>query len=151
MALKTLMLRRQIDLKKKALGEVNDKLAGFATREHELEQAIAEVENDEQRSAVEEMISAFETERSDTQTAADQLTEEIRNLESELESEEANQDTTAPEETGAPAAEPAAEEERGGITIMNRRISQFNQQERDAFLNNEQVRSFLGEVRAAIK
>ena len=152
MALKTLMLRRQIDLKKKALGEVNDKLAGFATREHELEQAIAEVENDEQRSAVEEMISAFETERSDTQTAADQLTEEIRNLESELEGEEAQQDTTAPEEAGEPEAapEPAAEN-RGGNVIMNTRISKFNQQEREAFLNNEQVRGFLGEVRAAMQ
>ncbi len=152
MALKTLMLRRQIDLKKKALGELNDKLAGFATREQELEQAIAEVETDEQRNAVEEEISAFETERSETQTAADQLTEEIRNLESELEGEEAQQDTTAPEESGAPAAaEPAAVENRGGNVIMNTRISKFNQQERDAFLNNESVRGFLCEVRAAIK
>ena len=78
MALKTLMLRRQIDLKKKALCELNDKLSGFASREAELEQAIAEVETDEQRTAVEEEITAFETERSDAQTAADQLTEEIR-------------------------------------------------------------------------
>ena len=61
MALKTLMLRRQIDLKKKSLGELNDKLAGYAERENELEQAIAEVETDEQRNAVEEEISAFET------------------------------------------------------------------------------------------
>lgn len=150
MALKTLMLRRQIDLKKKALGELNDKLAGFATRETELEQAIAEVETDEQRSAVEEMISAFETERSEAQTAADQLTEEIRNLESELEDEEAQQDTTAPEEEAPAAAPEAAAENRGGNTIMNRRISQFNQQERESFLNNEQVRGFLGEVRAAM-
>ena len=152
MALKTLMLRRQIDLKKKSLNELNDKLAGFATREQELEQAIAEVETDEQRNAVEDEISAFETERSETQNAADQLTEEIRNLESELENEEAQQDTTAPEETGAPAAaEPAAEENRGGNVIMKTRISKFNQQEREAFLNNEQVRGFLGEVRAAMK
>ena len=114
MALKTLLLRRQIDLKKKDLDKLNDKLSGFASRESELEQAIAEVETDEQRSAVEEMISTFETERSDAQTAADQLTEEIRNLESELEGEEAQQDTTAPEESETPAAEIPAEENRGG-------------------------------------
>ena len=150
MALKVLMLRRQIDLKKKSLGELNDKLAGFATREAELEQAISEVETDEQRSAVEEEITAFESERTETQTAADQLTEEISNLESELETEEAQQNTEPPAETGAPAADPAAEENRGGNTIMNRRISQFTQQERDAFLNNEQVRGFLSEVRAAM-
>jgi len=150
MALKTLMLKRQIDLKKKALGELNDKLAGFATREAELEQAISEVENDEQRNAVEESITAFETERSEAQTSADQLTEEIRNLESELESEEAQQNTE-PAAAGTPAAaEPAADENRGGYTIMNRRFRDFNLQERDAFLANEQVRSFLGEVRTAI-
>jgi HK97 family phage major capsid protein len=150
MALKVLLLRRQIDMKKKALGELNGKLAGFATREAELEQAISEVETDEQRSAVEEEITAFESERTETQTAADQLTEEISNLESELETEEAQQNTEHPAETGAPAADPAAEENRGGNTIMNRRISQFTQQERDAFLNNEQVRGFLSEVRAAM-
>ena len=151
MALKTMLLRRQIDLKKKDLDKLNDKLSGFASREAELEQAIAEVETDEQRSAVEEMISTFETERSDAQTAADQLTEEIRNLESELEGEEAQQDTTAPEESETPAAEIPAEENRGGYTAMNRRFRDFNQQERTAFLENEGVRSFLGEVRAAIK
>ena len=150
MALKTLMLKRQIDLKKKALGELNDKLAGFAKREAELEQAIAEVETDEQRTAVEEEITAFETERSETQTAADQLTEEIRNLESELEGEEAQQNTDAPGEGETPAA-PSAEENRGGYNVMNRRFRDFNQQERTAFVETESVRSFLGEVRAAIK
>ena len=150
MALKTLMLRRQIDLKNKALGELNDKLSGFASREAELEQAIAEVETDEQRTAVEEEITAFETERSETQAAADQLTEEIRNLESELEGEEAQQDTTAPDEGETPAA-PVAEENRGGFTTMNRRFRDFNQQERAAFLENQSVRDFLGEVRSAIK
>ena len=149
MALKTLMLRRQIDLKKKSLGELNEKLSGFATREAELEQAIGEVETEEQRTAVEEEITAFEAERSEAQSAADQLTEEIRNLESELEGEEAQQNTDP-----APAGDPAeihAEENRGGITVMNRRFRDFNLQEREAFLGNEQVRSFLGEVRAAIK
>ena len=151
MALRSLMLRRQIDLKKKALGELNEKLAGFATREAELEQAIGEVENDEQRAAVEEEISAFENERDEAQTAADQLTEEIRNLESELEGVEAQQDTTHPESTGAPAAAPeSAAENRGGITIMSRRFRDFNQQDREAFLSNDGVRSFLSEVRAAM-
>ena len=147
MALKTLMLRRQIDLKKKALGELNDKLAGFATREAELEQAISEVETDEQRNAVEEEIAAFETERSDTADAVVQLTDQIRNLEEQLDAEEAQQDTTPPEEV----PEPAPEENRGGNTIMNTRIAQFTQQEREAFLANEQVRGFLTEVRAAMK
>ena len=43
-----------------------------------------------------------------------------------------------------------ATENRGGNIPMIRRLKNFTQQEREAFLGNEQVRSFLGEVRTAI-
>jgi hypothetical protein len=44
MALKTLMLRRSIDLKKKELEELRKKDGDFQTREAELENAIAEAQ-----------------------------------------------------------------------------------------------------------
>ena len=69
--LKALMLRRRIDLKKKDLDALREKLNGFATRESKLSQAIEEVETEEQRTAVEEEITAFETERSEAQEGAD--------------------------------------------------------------------------------
>ena len=87
--LKALMLRKKIDSKKKEQAALVAKGEELKNREAELEKDIAEVETDEQRTAVEDEITAFETERSDAQKAADQLTEEIRNLESELEGEEA--------------------------------------------------------------
>ena len=155
--LKALMLRRRIDLKKKDLAALREKLEGFKTRETELATAIDEVETEEQRAAVEEEITAFENERDEAQTGADQLEQEISDLENELSQEEAAQDTTPPADTGATGGETAntgaenrTEENRGGVIPMIRRLKNFTQQEREAFLGNEQVRSFLGEVRTAI-
>ena len=155
--LKALMLRRRIDLKKKELATLREKLEGLKTRETELSQAIEEVETEEQRTAVEEEITAFENERSEAQTGADQLEQEISDLEEELRQEEEAQDTTPPADTGATGGETAntgagetATENRGGNIPMIRRLKNFTQQEREAFLGNEQVRSFLGEVRTAI-
>ena len=155
--LKALMLRRRIDLKKKDLAALREKLEGFKTRETELATAIDEVETEEQRTAVEEEITAFENERDEAQTGADQLEQEISDLENELSQEEAAQDTTPPADTGATGGETAntgaenrTEENRGGVIPMIRRLKNFTQQEREAFLGNEQVRSFLGEVRTAI-
>ena len=155
--LKALMLRRRIDLKKKDLAALREKLEGFKTRETELATAIDEVETEEQRTAVEEEITAFENERDEAQTGADQLEQEISELENELSQEEAAQDTTPPADTGATGGETAntgaenrTEENRGGVIPMIRRLKNFTQQEREAFLGNEQVRSFLGEVRTAI-
>jgi HK97 family phage major capsid protein len=155
--LKALMLRRRIDLKKKDLAALREKLEGFKTRETELATAIDEVETEEQRTAVEEEIAAFETERDEAQNSADQLEQEISDLENELSQEEAAQDTTPPADTGATGGDAAntgagetATENRGGDIPMIRRLKNFTQQEREAFLGNEQVRSFLGEVRTAI-
>ena len=156
--LKALMLRKRIDLKKKDLATLREKLEGFKTRESELTQAIDEVETEEQRTAVEEEITAFEQERDQAQESADSLEQEISDLENELQQEEEAQDTTPPAETGADGGEAAentgagetATENRGGDIPMIRRLKNFTQQEREAFLGNEQVRSFLGEVRTAI-
>ena len=155
--LKALMLRRRIDLKKKELATLREKLDGFKTRESELSQAIEEVETEEQRTAVEEEIAAFEQERTEAQEGADQLEQEISELETELEGVEAAQDTTPPAgatggEGGEAARNTGAEgtENRGGVIPMIKRLKNFTHQEREAFLANEQVRSFLTEVRAAI-
>ena len=156
--LKALMLRKRIDLKKKELAALREKLEGFSTREAELEACINEVETEEQRTAVEEEIAAFETERNDAQTGADQLEQEISELENELQQEEEAQNTNPPAgaaEGGENAATntgtgESAAENRGGHIPMIRRLKNFTQQEREAFLGNEQVRSFLQEVRTAI-
>ena len=52
MALKTIMLRRSIDLKKAQLEELREKDADFLTREAELEAAIAEAGTEDEQAAV---------------------------------------------------------------------------------------------------
>ena len=156
--LKALMLRKRIDMKKAELAALREKLKGFETRESELAKAVDEVETEEQRTELDEMINQFETERNEAQNSADSLEQEISELETELQGEEAAQDTTPPAEGGnagetgennGGAAETSIEN-RGGQIPMKKRIRNFTQQEREAFLANEQVRTFLGEVRAAI-
>lgn len=162
--LKALMLRRRIDLKKKELATLREKLEGFKTREAELTQAIEEVETEEQRTAVEEEIATFEQERTEAQNSADQLEQEISELETELEGVEAAQDTNPPADVGTNAgggestaannngSDDNGTENRGGNNRMIRRtFARMAQQVRDAFFAREDVKNYLGEVRTAIK
>lgn len=163
MALKALMLRRRIDLKKKELEELRTKLAGFAARETELETAIGEVETEEQRTAVEEEITAFEQERDAAQQSADQLESEIAQLESELQETERQQETEpagAGNEGGADGAEgAAAAEETGAETAagtserkvrskMRKVMRMFGTtQQRDAIFARQDVQEFASRAR----
>ena len=165
MALKALMLRRRIDLKKKELEELRTKLAGFATRETELETAIGEVETEEQRTAVEEEITAFEQERDEAQQNADQLESEIAQLEGELQETEAQQTTEpadAGTESGAEGAEgvraaaeesqaaevPAAARNERSVRKMRNALRMFGTtQQRDAMFARQDVQEFASRVR----
>ena len=101
--LKALMLKRDIDLKEEALRGLEEKDAGFAAREAELTAAIGEVKADEERSAVEEMVNAFDAERSAHETAKEELRGAIEALRAQLAEVEKNQKlpATAPEQRGS--------------------------------------------------
>lgn len=150
MALKALLLRKQIDNKKKVLEALRAKDVEFTTREAELTQAIDEVENDEQRASVQELVDAFTADKAAHDKEAADLQTEIEGLEDELRAEEEAQNTEPP--AGAPT--PADENERGAI-IMNRAaekfFKRFTETERAAFVARDDVKAYLGEVRAAIK
>ena len=96
MALKALLIKKQIDNGKKALDALRAKDADFATREAELTQAIEEVENDEQRAAVEEEVTTFTAEKAQNDQAINELEREIEGLENDLAAEEAAQNTDPP-------------------------------------------------------
>lgn len=84
MALKTIMLRKEIDDKRKAFTEVEEQRATFDAKRAELEKAINEAETDEQRTTVREAVDAFEAETSEADAKADELKNEIERLETEL-------------------------------------------------------------------
>ena len=153
MALKALMLRRQIDLRKKDLNALTEARKGLDQKREELEKAIGEVETDEQREAVAAEVEAFEREERENAEKAEELEKAITDLEGELAEEEKNQDTTPKEgegedqtrKTGAPAR---AENERSEI-IMNKRniFSRMDVQTRDTFFQREDVKTFVEKVR----
>lgn len=93
MALKALMLRKKIDQKIKELEELRKAEEGFTTREAELEGMIAEAETEEEQTAVEEEITAFNADRSANADKIANLEAEISELETELAGEEREQET----------------------------------------------------------
>lgn len=148
MALKALLIKKQLDNKRKALDALRVKSAEFDTREAELTASIDEVETEEQRSAVEEMVTAFETEKADHEKAIGDLEREIEGLENDLAAEEAAQNTDP-----ARAAEPAKDERKDENTMNTReRVPGMTFRDRVAsIVTREEVKNYLSEVRAAIK
>ena len=144
MALRTLMLKKELDNKRKAMAELEKRGAEFETRRAELESAIEEVETEEQRDAVNEAIEQFESEMNEHNSAVTDLDEEIRGLEAELDEIEAAQAEPV-------NVEPIPEERTVNRTMNTRQFYGMNAQERDMFFQREDVQAFLAETRSAIK
>lgn len=140
MALKTLMLRRSIDLKKKDLEAMRAKDPDFQSREAELEAAIDEAETQEQQDAVAAEVEQFDKDKQAHEEAKTTLEGEISDLEKEL---------SEAEEKEPKRSEPPAANERKDEKNMNTRAKFFgmNTQERDAFVKNDDVQKFLQRVR----
>ena len=139
MALRTLMLKKELDTKRKAFVELEKRSAEFETRNAELEQAIEEAETDEERSVVNENIEQFEADKKAYDEEKTALEEEIRGLEADLDALE-KETVTEPKE------------ERKEIKPMEtRKFFNMTSQERDAFFVREDVQNYLHEVRTAIK
>lgn len=153
MALKALLLKKKLDAKRAALQALLTRQAAMNLREEELAASINEVTEEtpqEDRDALDEEVANFETDRAALDQEQAELEEEIRGLESDLDTEEAAQDTTPP----APAAPAAEHDERKEVKIMNTRSKIFARmgiQERDAMFAREDVKGWLGEVRAHIR
>lgn len=157
--MKVFWLRSKIERLKKDLEALRAKDAEFEKREAELKDAIEEAaaaEGDdaaEKQQIVEGEVTKFDEEKKEHEEAKTKLEDEIAGMEDELKKEEEAQDTTPPE-TPAPEGN---EENRGGIHIMSTRAKMFTEKIRSALFNergeaiNEQVKNWLGEVRACIK
>ena len=149
MALKVLRLRKKLNDAMKVLEELRAKDSEFEQRESELERSIEEAQNAEDSELVDEEIEKFESEKAEHAAEKEKLEAEVRELEESLAAEEAAQDTNAPAEE-APVEE---KREENKTMSMNRRSMMFgrNEQERSAFFEREDVKAYLGEVRAAMK
>lgn len=146
--LKTLILRRDIDRKKKELEELRGKDPDFLTREAELETAINETETDEQREIVTEEVEKFEAEKAEHEQKKEDLNREIEELEGQLEETERN----APKPT---TTERKAERRDTKLTINIRKLPANQRafdaiptEERNAILSGEDVKTFLSQLRS---
>lgn len=154
MALKTIMLRREMERKEAELAALREKDEGFQTREAELEAAIAEVETDEQRDAMNAEIETFETERSAHADAVDALNTQIEELRGQIEAEEAK----VPPVPETRAAQPAETEKERKITMQNinirslpmntRAFDAYPMEQRKAITQQPDVQAFLGQLRS---
>lgn len=144
MALRALMLGKKLSEKKKALDALREKMAGFEAREAELAEAIEEAETEEEKQAVEEAVSTFETEKAEAEQAEADLDAEVRELEAELDSVEVKEEVE--ERTSAPVVETREKE-----IVMNKRFRDMTHEERSAFVQREDMQEFLGQVRSAMK
>lgn len=164
-ALRALLLRKKIDElnaqleKKKAETEaLRAKNAEFETREAELKKAIEEVTDEtpaEDREAVNAEVEKYESEKKANDDAinastADEeaLQGQINSTEEELRDLEAKQEDKHAEKP-APAADRTAGEnhEERERTIMNKRFKDLSYEERTAFVQREEVKKFLDNVR----
>ena len=148
MALRALMLKKDLDNKRKALAELLKKDAEFEARNAELEKSIEEVQTEEERTAVSEAIDAYEEEKKAHDKAKADLDEEIRGLEAELEELEKEQEEEVPD------LEPQSvpDEERKERTHMEtRKFFGMTNQERDMFFAREDVKAYLAEIRSCMR
>ena len=79
--LRTLMLRKELDDKKKALDALRAKDADLEARKIEIEESIEEASTEEEKNVVREAIDAYEAEREAHEQEKTDLDEEVRKLE----------------------------------------------------------------------
>ena len=149
--LKILMKQKQLSDAQKSLELVREKIAGFATREAELEADIAEAETDEEKTAVEEAVEAFTAEKGSAEAEEKSLRETVEALEAEIAEIE---ERTKKAATATPEKPAKAEtESRKAMTSMNKRniFNTLSIEERTAMFESDSVKNFMSEVRTAIK
>lgn len=150
MALKTIMLRRDLERAKADLDALRAKDTEFETREAELETAIAETETDEQRDAVSAEVDAFDADKASHESAKDALVRKIDELENEL----------ADEERKAPAPKTPERSEKversnsnmniniRSLPMNTRAFDAIPAEQRNAILAQDDVKQFLSELRS---
>ena len=153
MALKALLLKKQIDNKRKSLKTLLDQREAHKARETELTAAIEEVETEEQRAEVEGMVSAFETEQAANEQAIADLEGEINGLERDLEAEETAQNTEPPAANPNTDPQTPAENNERRHEDMNTRVQIPGMTLRDRLadiVTRDDSKDFLSTVRDAI-
>ena len=147
MALRALILRNKLDIKKRELEALRAKDSEIQRRETELGQAIEEMTDEtseEDRKTVEDEVEDFESEKKEHEQKKNDLEDEIRKIEEDIQKEEKSQERAAGNNA----------ERTGGENIpMSTRSNFFGVglQERNAMFAQEEVKGFIERMRTCIK
>ena len=141
MALKVLMLRKKLDEANKSLKALREKEAEFETREKELETAISEAQTEEEQKTVEDAVTEFEADKERNSEEIGKLADTIAQLEADIATEEARQDTTPTEEK---------REEVKPMSTRSKIFAKLNMEQRAAMFEQQDVKDFLARAREAI-
>lgn len=150
MALRTIMLRHEIERKKAELEALREKDSEFETREADITAAIEEATTDEEREAVSAEVEAFDADKTAHEEAVNALTREIEEMETELAEAERSVPNLQPEK-----GKTERRSEDMHITT-NIRVLPMNQrafdalpfEQRSAILAQDDVKAFLAELRS---
>lgn len=146
MALRAIMLRRQIEAKRGQLEQLREKDAAFAERRTALETAVNEAETDEQFEAVRAEIETLEGEETAHGGEVTRLSGEIQELEEQLaEAERGRQVPQAPE--GERRTNTMSFDIRA-LPMSRRAFDALPMEQRTAILAQEDVKTFLGQLRS---
>lgn len=148
MALKALMLKRQLDDKRKSLKDLQGKDAEFETREAELEASISEAQTEEEKKAVADEVEKFDADKAAHEEAKATLETEIAGLEGELEEIERKK----PEGRTPEHAERSANVMSGinirTLPMSQRALEALPGERRAAIMADEEVKGFLTNLRS---
>lgn len=154
MALKQIMLRKQIERKKTELEGLREKDADFQTREEELEKAIDEAQTDEEQKTVEDEVEKFDGEKTAHDEAKAKLESEIGDLEAELEAAEV--DPPAPDQRTIKTEKKVrtnirmntAEMKIRSLSMNVRAFDSLPMETREAIVQRDDVKTFLAQLRS---
>lgn len=150
MALKVLMLRRQIEANKEKLAQLRRKDKDFETREAELESAIEEAETGEEQQSVTAEIDSFETEKGTHEEAKNVLMSEIERLETELAEEERKVPSGyhTDKETERSKKNMSETINIRSLPMSRRAFDALTREQKENIINQEDVRTFLAQMRS---
>ncbi len=154
MALKTIMLRQQLETRKASLARLSQRDAEFAAREAELEQAIGEADCAEDEQAITEAVDGFTGEKEAHEAKKAALEREIADIEKQLDALEdrAAAPLAAPERTGKDVRTnermiSMEHVEIRSLPMSRRAFDALPDERREAIVRQPDVQEFLGKLR----
>jgi len=147
--LKVLLKQKELREAQASLAKAQATSKELDKREAELAKDIENAKTDEEREAVESAVDAFSKEREDNTAGIDELEQKIAELEEEIAKLEKKQDEEPTEDK--PTEEEPAKRKDTHTMRTRTTIGRMNAQETRAFIEREDVKKLLSEVRTAIR